>query len=235
MNITFVTLAIMIFVAIASPSHAASFDCAKASTFVEKAICVNPKLSALDSSVVEMYKTSLATAPDKEAVKKQQAVWRRNVRDVCQTDECIAQAYQSRMGQFPVLATSNTPSPTGTYKYVEKGLSGEMKISEVSECIANPKKLGCMSSSIFATEISTMSRDGSDCDLKAVENISARIASGSTMDVLFSATKDDKSVVSFTVTFSPRGAAIKDIEQGDLVGICGMRGSFLGKWAKAGK
>lgn len=233
MNFTFVTLAITIFVAIASPCHAASFNCAKASTLVEKAICADPKLSALDSSLVETYKIVLAAASDKDAVKQQQADWRRKVRDVCQTSECIARAYQSRMGQFPVVAAPSTP--TGTYKYAEKGFNGEMKVSEVSECVANPKKLGCMSSSIFAMEVSTLAPDGSDCDLKAVENISARIASGSTMDILFSATKDDKSVVSFTVTFSPRGAAIKDIKQGDLVGICGMRGSFLGKWAKAGK
>lgn len=129
----------------------------------------------------------------------------------------------------------NSPSPTGIYKYAEKGFSGEMKISEVSECTANPKRLGCMSSSIFAMEVSTMAPDGSDCDLKAVENVSARIANGSTMDILFSATKDDNSVVSFTATFGPGGATIKDIKQGDLVGICGMRGSFMGKWAKAGK
>lgn len=141
--------------------------------------------------------------------------------------------FQPRIEQTPVAAAPSTP--TGTYKYIEEGFNGEMKISEVSECTTNPNKLGCMSSSIFAVEVSTMAPDGSDCDLKALENVSARIASGSTMDILFSATKDDNSVVSFTVTFGPRGATIKDIEQGDLVGICGMRGSFLGKWAKAGE
>ena len=85
---------------VAVQSEGPSFDCTKASTPVEKAICAEPKLAMLDVSVAEAYKAVLATAPDKEAVKRQQSDWRRNVRDVCSTSTCIVQAYMTRMEQF---------------------------------------------------------------------------------------------------------------------------------------
>ena len=37
-------------------AHSASFDCTKASTFVEKAICSDPKLSRQDEVLGENYK-----------------------------------------------------------------------------------------------------------------------------------------------------------------------------------
>lgn len=133
------------------------------------------------------------------------------------------------------FAMAASAGPAGTYQYAEKNFNGTMKVSAISECTVNPQKLGCMSSSILAAEISTAYSDGSDCDLKAIENASARMVQGAMTEVLFSAKKDDNSVVSFTVVFSPKGATIKKIEQGDLVGICGMRGSILGKWKRGGK
>ncbi|MDB5805382.1 MAG: hypothetical protein JWN73_2704 [Betaproteobacteria bacterium] len=44
--------------------QAASFDCAKASAKVEKAICANPELSRLDERMAEAYKRQLAAAGD---------------------------------------------------------------------------------------------------------------------------------------------------------------------------
>jgi len=42
-------------------ARAASFDCAKASTFVEKAICTDKQLSSLDDQPAGLYKAARAT------------------------------------------------------------------------------------------------------------------------------------------------------------------------------
>ncbi len=47
-------------------AHAASFDCAKASTFSEKAICKNPVLSQMDDNLGDIYKKTKAKAGDSQ-------------------------------------------------------------------------------------------------------------------------------------------------------------------------
>jgi uncharacterized protein len=46
----------VIFLTLAIGVEAASFDCGKASTPVEKSICANTKLSELDSQLMQSYK-----------------------------------------------------------------------------------------------------------------------------------------------------------------------------------
>ena len=52
--------------------HSASFDCAKATTKIEKVICANPKLSELDEKLSALYKKVLELSP---------IPWRGGVRD----------------------------------------------------------------------------------------------------------------------------------------------------------
>lgn len=69
---------ILIGAAILAPalSHAAGFDCAKASTPIEKAICASPKVSALDGELGDAFKAALAAHPDKaDALKLDQRHW----------------------------------------------------------------------------------------------------------------------------------------------------------------
>ncbi|MGL5738758.1 MAG: lysozyme inhibitor LprI family protein, partial [Plesiomonas shigelloides] len=59
------------------PAFGASFDCAKAVTPLEKLICDDPYLSALDESLAGAYKVALVDNPK---VKKSQREWVREVR-----------------------------------------------------------------------------------------------------------------------------------------------------------
>lgn len=57
-------------------THAAGFDCAKASTPIEKAICASPKVSALDGELGDAFKTALTAHPEKaDALKLDQRHW----------------------------------------------------------------------------------------------------------------------------------------------------------------
>lgn len=84
----------------ASPMQGPSFDCAKASTSVEKAICSDPKLAEMDAKMVNAYKGALAGAADKDAFRTMHANWRKNIRDACADSACIAAAYQQRLADL---------------------------------------------------------------------------------------------------------------------------------------
>jgi uncharacterized protein YecT (DUF1311 family) len=66
-------------------SHAAGFDCAKASTMVEKAICASPTISALDGQLGDAFRGALANHPGKaDALKLDQRHW------LAERDEAVA-------------------------------------------------------------------------------------------------------------------------------------------------
>lgn len=90
------TLFVLAFSATALPLHAASFDCKKASTLVEKAICADPKLSALDDHLSQSYAETIDSVSDAASLKVAQKAWLQE-RNKCQTPACVSKAYQARI------------------------------------------------------------------------------------------------------------------------------------------
>lgn len=95
-------------------AQAASFDCAKAVTFVEKEICTNAVLSRLDDALGDNYRLMMASDIGADAVAEQKArqkAWlgRRNT---CTDYSCIESAYRKRideMCEVPVLTGPHPP------------------------------------------------------------------------------------------------------------------------------
>lgn len=75
-------------------ASAASFDCAKAGTPVERMICADPGVSALDQRLAEAYRSASARDP---RVKESQREWLAGTRDKCGTTACLSQAYGARL------------------------------------------------------------------------------------------------------------------------------------------
>jgi uncharacterized protein YecT (DUF1311 family) len=75
---------------------AASFDCTKAATRVEKLICADAALSQLDSALAQRYQSVRRLADDPEAVLAAQRAWLRQ-RDRCRDSDCLANAYRERI------------------------------------------------------------------------------------------------------------------------------------------
>jgi uncharacterized protein len=73
---------------------AASFDCAKAGTAVERMICADPGVSALDQRVADAYKAASARDPH---VKEAQREWLADTRNKCATTACLSAAYGARL------------------------------------------------------------------------------------------------------------------------------------------
>jgi uncharacterized protein len=86
--------------AFATVGNAASFDCAKATTPTEHAICDNPQLSKLDDQTSGLYYTFISSgAPAKKvaAVEAQQETFL-NQRDACGANyNCLIDAYTAQI------------------------------------------------------------------------------------------------------------------------------------------
>jgi uncharacterized protein len=83
-------------------AKAQSFDCAKASTRVERMICDRARLGVLDSELAEAYRTALRDSPWASAnrrIRAEQKAWIAR-RDRCQTPRCVRKLYQMRLGQL---------------------------------------------------------------------------------------------------------------------------------------
>jgi uncharacterized protein YecT (DUF1311 family) len=77
-----------------------SFDCAKASTAVERLICSNNELAKADVQLAQAYKAALKQTTDKPALKHEQAAWLKGQRNVCTDATTMLQVYQSRISQL---------------------------------------------------------------------------------------------------------------------------------------
>jgi len=75
-------------------ASAASFDCAKAGTPIERMICSDPGVSAQDQDVADAYKAASARDP---GARQAQREWLAGVRNKCGTTACLSQAYAARL------------------------------------------------------------------------------------------------------------------------------------------
>jgi len=102
----------MLLVLIFMPSaQAATFDCDKASSFAEKVVCSDSRITAMDDELGALYKLALASSPQKDALKADQKAWLAS-RDQCQDSNCIMKAYSDRIA---ALKGGANASVTGTY------------------------------------------------------------------------------------------------------------------------
>lgn len=99
---------------VSSPAAAQSFDCRKATTAIEKMICADADLSALDEQMARAF-TDARKGVDASAIG--QVAWLRNIRNRCATVDCLKGAYTER------IAYLRNVSPDGALSL--DGLAGE--------------------------------------------------------------------------------------------------------------
>jgi uncharacterized protein len=75
-----------------------SFNCARAQTDIQRTICADEKLSALDRELADTF-NALKGQPGTDAValQKEEMHWLASERNKCSSNDCIAQAYTSRI------------------------------------------------------------------------------------------------------------------------------------------
>lgn len=92
-------------------AHAASFDCAKAKTPREKAICASPALSTADDQMAAAYRAWLAVLPPGVVpeAREEQRGWLQQLAESCKADEanslnaltlCMLNRYPARISEL---------------------------------------------------------------------------------------------------------------------------------------
>jgi uncharacterized protein YecT (DUF1311 family) len=81
---------------------APSFNCAKASNAVERAVCADSVLAELDVQVAAEYKKALGLTTDKAALRTNQKQWLRQMHSQCAKVgfQCIQHYYRTRLSQL---------------------------------------------------------------------------------------------------------------------------------------
>lgn len=119
--------------ACATAAQASSFDCAKAASASERAICADPYTAGLDSRLGKAWTATLAEAKDPKALRLGQREWLKQ-RDQCQADlGCLRSQYLSRL---MVLRYVNIPfNWQGTWQRVSVSpfYGGELVIRRSGE------------------------------------------------------------------------------------------------------
>jgi uncharacterized protein len=129
-NLFSICATLLCFLAIQSPTFAASFDCAKASKPREKLICDDQALSDLDSQLGHLYseRRSLLSPSGVELLQKSEQNWLRFAATVCPVDTvrpvpsnpttfpsgpfpkaCLQRQYEDRLKQLSMVGQKQGP------------------------------------------------------------------------------------------------------------------------------
>lgn len=95
---------------------AASFDCTKAASKVEKLICADAQLSAQDETLAAVYRQAAQLTPGEAEPKLSQRAWLKQ-RNACADVDCVAQAYRQRIAELEDALGQdlNADAIAGTY------------------------------------------------------------------------------------------------------------------------
>lgn len=113
------TISILGICLLSTHANSASFDCNKATTWVEKAICKSPELSKLDEAMAKNYKKDLSNGSDKydkNNITIDQRLWLKFQRNTCKDTKCLIREYKEYIEEKTYydwadeLSTSDLPN-----------------------------------------------------------------------------------------------------------------------------
>lgn len=100
----------------ALPAQGASFDCAKAASWIEQAICEDPALGRLDERMAAAYRHAREAAqkdpPALERLASEQKAWLAE-RDGCRLTPCIGRVYERRIAKLRGTTETHPTEPLG--------------------------------------------------------------------------------------------------------------------------
>lgn len=94
-----------------STAQAASFDCDKAQSKIEKLICMDTGLSALDDALSKVYRETLGLAQNRQKAIKEQQRWLKEIRNACHDADCLKKVYQDRIDELAQVTEKSVSKP----------------------------------------------------------------------------------------------------------------------------
>jgi len=203
---------ILVAVLIPCLGFSASFDCKKAKSFTEKAICSDDELSALDEALALEFKETMSRSLKSDAVKKAQLDWMKNTRDKCKDIDCIKASYRKRIADLSQTEKENSGfNIVGRYKFIEGDSKGYMTVESAGkyftikfETTFIPRQQGCM----FEARTDDFDENGNPTYGESDEGMK------------------------FSIKFKKGLAEVEEISSDAGRPGCGMTGYFGGKYVK---
>ncbi|HBL7130424.1 TPA: hypothetical protein LSW83_000523 [Serratia marcescens] len=107
MKITGISIFALIVLGVSYQVNAASFDCEKAKSFAEKAICTNPELSKADDVLKRVYDQAKDVAQNKKGFSSlARDLW--NAREKCTSNKCIDEWYDMAFVVYDAVIRTNS-------------------------------------------------------------------------------------------------------------------------------
>lgn len=78
----------------------AAMDCSNPRSNAEKMLCSNPRLMRADEQLALAYRDAMRRGADPHALIESQRTWIRDARDVCNTADCMLEAYKDRISDL---------------------------------------------------------------------------------------------------------------------------------------
>jgi uncharacterized protein len=100
--------------AVAQDYPTPSFDCANIMTPQELQICRSQELSELDGRHGSLVERAVRTSPRREETRAEMDAWLERVRNPCQTDQCLVDAYTSHIRELERFVPATLPQPAFT-------------------------------------------------------------------------------------------------------------------------
>ncbi len=112
-------LAITLLILTVTTAYSASFDCTKAKSTVEKAICTDTELSKLDEDLSKVYKDALKEHPVENYVKTRQRAWIKtnSYCDKSKLVNCLKENYKGRIKQLNEINKIQVYSNSNKFSY----------------------------------------------------------------------------------------------------------------------
>ena len=128
------------------PAQAASFNCGKSKTTVEKLICSNGTVSKLDQKMQSVYQNAYKDTADPVGLKLDQQQWLK-LRDTCKDATCLVGVYRTRLDKLKALMTEPKPC----FRLLERKWP-EVKSGHYPVCVDFLKSLNSFCDEMSATK-----------------------------------------------------------------------------------
>ncbi|WP_051264026.1 lysozyme inhibitor LprI family protein [Teredinibacter turnerae] len=115
---------IVVVMMLSSLTHSAGFDCAKASTKDEHAICGNHKLSELDMELSILYRA----IPRKEDIKAEQIQWIKSRRQCLDDIDCIEASYKARIDVLKAVLHAQASTVSSGDQPINRPVNGPTQL-----------------------------------------------------------------------------------------------------------
>ena len=149
-------LSVMALGAFSVSSHAASFDCQKAASFVEKAVCQDALLSALDEKLSAAFDKAISQSSNPNALKKQEMNWLKTKRGRCQDNACLEKVYSQRIVELSQAGSGTSNAGIGgEYERYDANGKPDLQAASITVFALGKGKVKIVGSSTWVGDVNS--------------------------------------------------------------------------------